>query len=134
MNLAFRRELVPAFYMPVMGMETSGFDRFGDIWMGVFAKRVCDHLDRAFLMGNPFVYHRRLSDPYRNIEKERAGKPLNDVLWRHVDKMVLEGSDVSEVYGSLASQLANIDMPRHDYFARLSEAMLIWLDILRRGA
>jgi hypothetical protein len=134
MNLAFRRELLPAFYMPVMGKEVYGFDRFGDIWAGVFAKKVCDHLDRAVLMGEPFVSHQRRSDPHRNKEKEEEGKPLNELLWRHVDKMVLEGFDVSEVYGSLASQLANTDMPRRDYFSRLSEAMLIWLDILKRGA
>lgn len=131
MNLAFRRELLPAFYMPVMGMETCGFDRFGDIWMGVFAKKVCDHLDWAVRMGSPFVYHRRRSDPHRNVEKERAGKPLNELLWQHVDQMVLEGSDVAEAYGSLARQLDNSELPRRDYFARLSEAMGIWLDLLR---
>lgn len=131
MNLAFRRELLPAFYMPIMGMENYGFDRFGDIWMGVFAKRVCDHLDWAVQMGEPFVFHRRQSDPHRNVEKEREGKPLNELLWRHVDKIILDGSNAIEAYSSLARQLSNNELPRRDYFDRLSEAMGIWLDLLR---
>lgn len=99
--------------------------------MGIFAKKVCDRLDRAMVMGDPFIWHRRRSDPHRNKEKEAAGKPLNEILWKRVDRMALEGSEAADTYGSLAKQLGQSELPRKDYFSQLSEAMGIWLEVLR---
>ena len=43
MSLAFRIEALPLMYLPLMG-EGQPYDRFDNIWGGVIAKRVCDHL------------------------------------------------------------------------------------------
>ncbi len=46
MNLAWRPEFTAAMYFLLMGPDQP-FDRFGDIWGGVLAKRVADHLGLA---------------------------------------------------------------------------------------
>src|SRR6056297_3694282 len=44
MNLAFRREVIPAFYQLPMDENEWDVGRFDDIWSGVFLKRACDIL------------------------------------------------------------------------------------------
>ncbi len=55
MNLAFKREITPLMYFPLMGYDPRGrywgFDRYDDIWAGLFAKKVCDHLNLTIVNG-----------------------------------------------------------------------------------
>jgi len=55
MNLAFRREVTPLMYFPLMGYDKHathwGYDRFDDIWAGIFAKKICDHLGYGIVNG-----------------------------------------------------------------------------------
>ena len=70
MNLAWKRELTPAMYFMLMGKDKNekswGFDRFDDIWAGIFVKKICDHLGFRIVSGYPVVWHDRASDPYKN--------------------------------------------------------------------
>ena len=85
MNLAFRRVMLPAMYFLLMG-PTWSFDRFGDIWCGLFAKAVADHLGFAVHSGAPYVVHERASDAKVNLKKEAPGYVVNEWLWRTIDR------------------------------------------------
>ena len=72
MNVAWRPAFTPAMYFLLMGPEYP-FDRFGDIWGGILAKRVADHLGFAVNSGSPAVLHKRASSVFTNLEEGVTG-------------------------------------------------------------
>lgn len=122
MNVAFRPEIIPAFYFLLMGQGYE-CDRFGDIWSGMFLKKICDHLGIQISGGCPYVWHDRASDPHVNLEKEKNGVAMNEQLWKDVKAMNLSGRTVKECYISLADQLPVYS----EYWARLKGAMKVWV-------
>lgn len=144
MNFAFRAELLPLMYFPLMGENVFGvkwgFDRFDDIWAGIFAKKIMDHLGFGVVNGAPMVEHRKASDPFVNLQKEAAGITVNEVLWQAVDRVELEGETAVECYAELAhridfdwvvSEVNLVDAAAREaaaaYFKKLREAMKIWV-------
>jgi len=130
MNLAFRREAIPLMYFPLMGNDPEGtawgFDRFDDIWAGIFVKKIMDHLGYAVANGSPFVEHRKASDADVNVRKEKSGLLINEKLWRWVDKVNLTKHTPVLCYRELAQ---GISLPHTRYFMKLKEAMVIWSEL-----
>ncbi|MBI4062659.1 hypothetical protein HY410_01940 [Candidatus Gottesmanbacteria bacterium] len=130
MNLAFRREITPLMYFPLMGFDPYGkpwgYDRFDDIWAGIFAKKICDHLGVAVVNGSPFVEHRKASDPHKNLLKEKKGMQTNETLWKAVDQVVLTQKTPVFCYAELVEK---IHFPKDKYFKKLREAMMIWANL-----
>lgn len=130
MNLAFARVITPAMLFPMMGYDPDGkpwgYDRYDDIWAGVFAKKICDHLGLAVVSGSPFVDHRKESDPAANLEKEKTGMAANELLWKIVDSVKLTKSDSASCYKELARKAK---FPRLPYFDKLKQAMRIWAEL-----
>jgi reversibly glycosylated polypeptide/UDP-arabinopyranose mutase len=124
MNLAFTRALAPAMYFLLMGQGWP-YDRFGDIWCGVIAKKICDHLGLAVASGRPFVEHARASDVHANLRKELPGYEANETFWLAVDRIVLTERTVGSCYREIAAKLA-LTGP---YWQRLRDAMAIWADL-----
>ena len=90
MNLMVARRALPLFYFPLMG-EGQPYRRFDDIWAGVIAKKVMDHLGMRLTVGEPFVRHERASDSKVNLEKEAPGMLANEHFWRVIDAVKLPG-------------------------------------------
>lgn len=121
MNLAFRPELIPALYFLLMGQGYQ-YDRFGDIWCGIFLKKICDHLGYAITSGDPLVIHKRASNVWANLRKEASGLEVNEDVWQAVDGASLTGVSFLECYQQIAQGLS-LGGP---YWVALREAMLIW--------
>jgi len=124
MNLAFKPELTPAMYFLLMGKDRP-FDRFGDIWCGVFLKKICDHLGFAIRSGAPRIEHQRASNVWMNLRKEFPGYEVNETLWQAVDSIVLTKSTVRDCYRDLAEKLPLTG----EYWDRLRNAMNVWADL-----
>lgn len=124
MNLAWRAELTPAMYFLLMGRDWP-FDRFGDIWCGMLAKKICDHVGFAVASGNPMIEHRRASNVWANLQKEAPGLPVNETLWSAIDAIVLTETSVAGCYTQIAQELS-LTGP---YWSRLREAMEFWSQI-----
>lgn len=135
MNLAWKRELTPAMWFGLQGQDPTGrpwgYERFGDIWCGLFAKRVCDHLGYAVHSGHPLVRHDRASDPVKNELAERPGKEVNESLWQRVASPRLSARTVGSAYRELAGQ---VDLPNTPYWDKWRAGVEIWTDLLTRGA
>ena len=129
MNVGFRRELTPAMYFLLMGPGWD-YDRFGDIWCGVLAKKICDHLGLAVASGAPLVDHERASDVWVNLRKEAPGYEVNESFWAAVDRVVLTSESVAGCYRELAGKLA-LSGP---YWDRLREAMAVWAGLFEGAA
>lgn len=124
MNLAFKPKIVPSMYFLLMGREWP-LDRFGDIWCGIFSKRICDHLGFAVRSGEPGIEHQRASNVWTNLKKEAPGYELNEVLWRAVDSVVLTKETARDCYRELAEKLPMAG----EYWERLRRAMTIWAEL-----
>lgn len=80
MNMAFRREWVPMMWQ--LPLFEGRHNRWGDIWSGLFAKRVADAVGAVCVVnGKAQVRHERASDPLANLARESPGIPLNEHLW-----------------------------------------------------
>ncbi|MBU0579280.1 hypothetical protein KKE34_00410 [Patescibacteria group bacterium] len=130
MNLAFRREVTPLMYFPLMGEDKNGnkwgYDRFDDIWAGIFSKKIMDHLGYGVINGAPFVEHRKASDPFKNLIKEATGIEVNEKIWFEVDKVKLTSNNVIDSYREL---IEKVDFPKTDYFVNLKKAILLWIEL-----
>ncbi|NQU83732.1 MAG: hypothetical protein HQ536_03390 [Parcubacteria group bacterium] len=126
MNVAIRREAIPAFYFLLMGKnnkeEDFGIDRFGDIWCGFFIKKIIDHLDKSAVSGRPIIFHDRASDAEVNKRKEAPGLPLNEDLWDTVMNIELSSDNFKDCYIELAEKLP----APTEYFEKLKKAMKVW--------
>lgn len=134
MNLAWKREVTPLMWFGLQGCDPKGerwgYDRFGDIWAGLFAKRICDHLQYTIHSGYPVVWHDRASDPVRNAELESAGKRVNEWLWRAVSNVPLSAESPSRAYRELSYR---IQLPDTPYWWSFRNGMRIWADLVERG-
>jgi hypothetical protein len=127
MNIAWRPEFTPAMYFLLMGPEYP-FDRFGDIWGGVLAKRVADHLGLAINSGSPGILHKRASNVFANLAKESRGLAANETFWRAVDSVVLTAESVPAAYAQLADRLPL----EQEEFVQLRRAMRTWAELFGR--
>jgi hypothetical protein len=126
MNIAFRPVLGPSMYFLLMG-QSQPVDRFGDIWCGLFAKKICDHLGYAVNSGRPSIVHERASSVWDNLRKEAQGLRLNEEVWVAVDRVVLTRATVVECYAELADALPL----EGDYWGTVRKAMRAWSELFR---
>jgi hypothetical protein len=124
MNVAWRPEFTAAMYFLLMGPEYP-FDRFGDIWGGVLAKRVADHLGLAVNSGSPGILHERASNVFANLSKESRGLAVNETFWRAVDSVVLTAESVPAAYAELADRLPL----EQQEFTLMRRAMHTWAQL-----
>lgn len=96
MNFAFKRKYTPLFYqLPLLG---NAFNRFGDIWSGLFAKKILDAAGAAMVInGKASVAHLRKSNVFDNIAKESIGLKLNEELWDNLD-LIGDFEDIKIAY------------------------------------
>lgn len=128
MNLAFRREITPLMYFPLMGENNQGnkwgYDRFDDIWAGLLAKKIMDHLDFGVVNGSPFVEHKKASNPFSNLIKEANGIKTNEEIWKQIQQVKLSEKNPKDCYLELINK---IEWPKEQYFHKLKKAMNIWI-------
>jgi len=125
MNVAFKSEITPIMYFLLMGKDYE-YDRFGDIWCGIFSKKILDHLSYDVWSGTPIVRHIKASDPWVNLEKEKPGYKVNEMLWEYIDKVPMAGHSYGECYVYLANLVRGLNSP---YWDKLSDAMNIWKEL-----
>jgi len=88
MNLAFRREVVPAFYQLPMDDNPWEVGRFDDIWSGVFLKRACDILGKRIYNGDPLCEHNKAPrSTFDDLNNEVPALELNEHVWELVDSV-----------------------------------------------
>jgi hypothetical protein len=137
MNLAFRAEMVPAMYMLLMGCQKDGetrwgFDRFDDIWAGLFVKRIVDHFGWAVTSGSPSIKHSKASNADTNIRLEAAGIKVHELFWRYIASVPLTADTVAGCYQQLAIAVGRFNGA--DYWTQLGVAMSTWANLIEDGA
>lgn len=121
-NLAIRSEIAPLMYFLLMG-DDYPFEGFGDIWAGVIAKKIMDHLNMGVHSGAPFVENHREIDIWKSLRAESNTLPVNESLWEKIDAVVLTSSTPATCYTEIAKV---INSWGHPYFQKLGQAMQVW--------
>jgi hypothetical protein len=134
MNLAFRREVIPAFYQLPMDDNPWDVGRFDDIWSGVFLKRACDVLDRAVLSGTPLCVHEKAPrSTFGDLTAEAPALELNEHLWEVVDDAGGDADTFRGVFDAMARELIDGDFEDYEngeFLTYVGEHMRDWLDCL----
>ena len=124
MNLCFLREAIPLMYFPLMG-RGSPYRRFDDIWAGVIVKTIMDKLGWKMSVGEPFVEHRRASDPEVNRIKEKPGIEANEWFWEEIVKAAdgWRRNNPTDYVHRLGHELIHHNK---NYMAQLGRALQVW--------
>ncbi|MDZ5810182.1 alpha-1 4-glucan-protein synthase [Halorubrum sp. AD140] len=134
MNLAFRREVIPAFYQLPMDDNEWEVGRFDDIWSGLFLKRASDVLDRRIYNGGPLCEHNKAPrSTFDDLANEVAGLELNEHVWEVLDDVADDADSFEAVFDEMADALAEGDFEEWNNGAFLNhcgEYMRDWLDCL----
>ncbi len=134
MNLAFRREVIPAFYQLPMDDNEWDVGRFDDIWSGVFLKRACDVLGKRIYNGAPLCEHNKAPrSTFDDLNNEVPGLELNEHLWRVIDDAGSDADSYAAVFEAMADELADGDWSDYNngaFFNYVGEHMRDWLDCL----
>ena len=134
MNLAFRREVVPAFYQLPMDDNEWDVGRFDDIWSGLFLKRACDVLGKQVYNGRPLCEHNKAPrSTFSDLTNEVHGLELNEHIWEVVDDAGADADSYAGVARDIARRLAEGDFSDYENGAFLNhcgEYTLDWLDCL----
>src|SRR5690606_27259264 len=116
MNVAFKPEVAAAMYFAPSG-PAYPYDRFDDIWLGIIAKRVFDHLRLYCHTGYPQIIHSRASDPFINLKKEAPGIATNEGFWHYIDELDLHGhQDIRSCVRVIARHMAEQPYQDEAYF------------------
>jgi len=108
MNLAFEREVIPAFYQFPMDDNEWEVGRFDDIWSGVLLKRACDVLGTEIYTGGPVCEHNKAPrSTFEDLQNEVAGLELNEHFWELVDDVGGEADSYAGVCRAVAETLQN---------------------------
>ena len=134
MNLAFRREVTPAFYQLPMDDNEWDVGRFDDIWSGVFLKRACDLLGKTIYNGDPLCEHNKAPrSTFSDLTNEVHGLELNEHVWEIVDEAGADADSFAEVFEVIAAAMAGGDFSDWEngpFLNYCGEFMLDWLGCL----
>jgi len=134
MNLAFRREVVPAFYQCPMDDNPWDVGRFDDIWSGVFLKRACDVLGKQIYNGDPLCEHNKAPrSTFDDLHNEVAGLELNEHIWTVVDDVGGDATTYAGVFAAMAEALTEGDFSAYrngEFLTHTGEYMRDWLACL----
>ncbi|ELZ58338.1 MULTISPECIES: hypothetical protein [Halorubrum] len=134
MNLAFRREVIPAFYQLPMDDNEWDVGRFDDIWSGLFLKRACDVLGKRIYNGDPLCEHNKAPrSTFDDLANEVAGLELNEHVWEVIDSVGEDADSYAAAFAAMADALAEGEFDEWNNGAFLNhcgEYMRDWLDCL----
>ncbi|XP_057739165.1 UDP-arabinopyranose mutase 3-like [Arachis stenosperma] len=129
MNLAFNRELIgPAMYFGLMG-DSQPAGRYASIWAGWCVKVISDHLGLGVKTGVPYIWHSKASNAFLNIKRELKGIFWQEELIPFFQSISLskECDTPQKCYIELSKQVRDKLGKVDDYFNKLSDAMITWI-------
>ncbi|MFS7969079.1 putative UDP-arabinopyranose mutase [Helianthus anomalus] len=120
MNLSFDRELIgPAMYFGLMG-DGQSIGRYDDMWAGWIRRED----------GLPYIWHSKASNPFVNRKNKYKGIYWQEELIPFFQGATLskECTTVQSCYKELSKQVKAKLEKVDDYFNKLADAMLTWIE------
>ncbi|MDY6775468.1 MAG: alpha-1 4-glucan-protein synthase [Halobacteria archaeon] len=134
MNLAFRREIVPAFYQFPMDDNDWEIGRFDDIWSGLTLKKAADMLDKTVLTGYPLCVHEKAErSTFSDLNNEVPALELNEHFWKALDDAPDSADNYFEAYEEMIAAVEAYDFSEYNnsgFIEFTVEKMSRWLEAL----
>jgi hypothetical protein len=135
MNLAFEREIIPAFYQFPMDDNEWEIGRFDDIWSGLTLKKAADMLDKTVINGFPLCEHNKAErSTFGDLNNEVPALELNEHVWEALATAPDDADDYVDAYGKMITALETFDFsPYHnaEFIDFVIEKMNRWLAAVR---
>lgn len=125
MNFAMKADAAVMCYFPLMGLS-SPYGRFDDIWFGIIAKKICDHLGFHITCGEPWVLHEKASNTLNNLVKEAPGVKMHETLWEKIDQIPLTGNSPKACMLEIGDHLG---YDEDGYLSKLGRAICVWANL-----
>lgn len=106
MNCYISHSAIPYMYQLLMGKRQDGsplpYDRWGDIWSGLFMKRWADSFNQSVVINvRASVRHERASNAVNNFKKEFNGYTINEDIWEGLSRLSWEFVESSPYFREL---------------------------------
>jgi hypothetical protein len=123
MNCMFRTDITPLMWQ--LPMLDGRYNRVGDIWSGLFAKKALDQRGEVVVInGKAQAIHDRASDVYTSMIKEAPSLWLNDHLWENLRRAI----SYRQITDEAARFFRTKDPEYADYFLKARDA---WLSLFK---
>lgn len=134
MNLAFKREVIPAFYQFPMDDNEWDIGRFDDIWSGLTLKKAADMLDKSIINGFPLCVHNKAErSTFSDLNNEVPALELNEHFWEALEEAPDEAEDFFMAYEEMIEAVDRYDFSEYansDFIDFTVEHMRMWLKAL----
>nr|GMD45990.1 alpha-1,4-glucan-protein synthase [UDP-forming] 2-like [Ipomoea batatas] len=102
----------------------------GGLLSKVVPKVICDHLGLGVKTGLPYIWHNKASNPFVNLKKEYKGIYWQEKLIPFFQSVALpkDCTTVQKCYLELAKQVKAKLTKVDDYFNKLADAMVTWIE------
>ncbi|KAL0340810.1 UNVERIFIED_CONTAM: putative UDP-arabinopyranose mutase 5 [Sesamum radiatum] len=136
-NIAFNNELIGPALLPAFRLAKEGkfrWETVEDIWTGMCAKVVCDHLRLGVKSGLPYVWRQERGSAVESLKKEWEGVQLMEEVVpffqsvRLSEAAVTAEDCVAEIAASVTEQLGRAN----PMFARAAETMVEWIKLWKQ--
>ncbi|KAK4403818.1 putative UDP-arabinopyranose mutase 5 [Sesamum angolense] len=136
-NIAFNNELIGPALLPAFRLAKEGkfrWETVEDIWTGMCAKVVCDHLRLGVKSGLPYVWRQERGSAVESLKKEWEGVQLMEEVVpffqsvRLSEAAVTAEDCVAEIAASVTEQLGRAN----PMFARAAEIMVEWIKLWKQ--
>ena len=133
MNVAFKREVIPAFYQfPMDDNEWEG-GRFDDIWSGLTLKKAADMLGKRVMNGYPLCEHNKAErSTFSDLNNEVPGLELNEHFWEALATAPDDAEDYYEAYEAMIEAVDGFDFSEYqnaEFIDLVVETMDDWLAV-----
>ena len=135
MNLAFKREVIPAFYQFPMDDNEWDIGRFDDIWSGLTLKKAADMLNKSLINGFPLCEHNKAErSTFSDLNNEVPALELNEHFWEALEEAPDEADDYFEAYEEMIKAVDNYDFSDYanaDFIDFTVKHMKMWIKALK---
>lgn len=141
-NTAFQIDLLPAFYFFLMGEKVDNLiiNRYGDIWAGLFIKKIMDSLGYYAAFGNPLVNHiRNKHDLFEDLKQELGCIIYTDLLVDILEDVNPKGRNPIDLSLDLSNQLLKYTLGDKRfsrdfklYMKKLNYNQKVWLETIQK--
>lgn len=136
-NIAFSRELLGPALIPALRLAGEGklrWETVEDVWSGMCAKVICDHLGLGVKTGLPYVWRNERGNAIESLRKEWEGVKLMEEVVPFFQSVRLPESAITaedcvvEMAKAVKEQLGQSD----PMFARAAEVMVEWVKLWKK--
>lgn len=128
-NTAFLTEILPCFYFWKLPKDTGWF---GDVFAGLFARKVMDHMGDTVAYGKPLTIHRRQErDELAQLKRQLPCMMLHEELCRVVPSVELSATSYIDASLELIAKLAVHKFETRwaeKYLRKIDKNFRVWLE------